>query len=361
MFFYEFSNEQIVTFILVVPGKYKALVDVFDKMQEAGVEPDKATCNILIHKCSLAGEIMVLNHVLSYMKTTSLVLRYPVYVEAAECFKKSGESDLVLRQIHGHITHDFVREEKVDKLMDGDAYQTADRGLVEMFLRKENVAGLDSILSNMMKFEGQLNSECLEKIIELNCANSHVSGAMLAVRYCCLMNISLKKSVYLTLIGTLIRENLVDEVTNLVERMINDGWALGSHQAALLIYRLGYSRKSRAAAKIFQLLPEDCKNSTTLSALIAAYVFCGNIDKAIKIHEEMLNKGIPSTPGTYNLILGGLHKIGRVREAEIYMKKRKDVKFNSHTQDGKDNEQTICNIIFVSMQSLISVEVVYIS
>ncbi|CAM8882550.1 unnamed protein product [Rhodiola kirilowii] len=326
-------------------GKYKALLEVFDKMQLAGVQPDKATCNILVHKCSLAGEMHVLTHILKYMKMKSVVLRYPVYVEAFESFKKSGEDDFLLRQIHGHISHECAEEENVNKSTEGDAYLTVDRGLVEMFLRRNNAAALDCMLSDLTRSKIPLDSESLANIIELNCAHSRISGAMLAIKYCSIMQISLERPVYLTLIGTLIRENSVDGVKDLVERMIKDGCTLGAHQAALLIYRLGYARKSVPAAKVFQLLPEDHKNSSTFSALIATYVLCGNIDKAIKIHEEMLNKGIPSTLGTYNVLLAGLHKLGRVLEAEIYTKKKKALKL-MHTQDGTVEEQTICNTIF---------------
>uniref|UniRef100_A0A7N0US03 Pentatricopeptide repeat-containing protein n=1 Tax=Kalanchoe fedtschenkoi TaxID=63787 RepID=A0A7N0US03_KALFE len=326
-------------------GKYKSLLEVFNKMQEAGVQPDKATCNILIHKCSLAGEIQVATHILHYMKTNSLVLRHPVYVEALESFKSAGEIDRLLREVNGHISHDYIREEEV-KSTGSDAHLTVDRGLIDMFLIKENVAALDSILSDTMKSEVQLDSESLANIIDLNCRHSRISGAMLAVRYCLLMKISIERPTYLTLIGTLIRDNSLDEVSVIVEEMIKGGHPLGTHQAALLIYRFGYARRSLAAAKVFQLLPEDEKDSVTFSALIASYVFCGNIDKGIKIHEEMLNKGIPSTLGTYNLILAGLHKCGRVRDLEVYARKKKAMKSKLHTQDRLVMAQTVCNTIF---------------
>jgi pentatricopeptide repeat protein len=51
-------------------GKFEATLEIMSDMQDAGVEPDKALCNILVQKCSRAGETSVMAFVLKYMKET---------------------------------------------------------------------------------------------------------------------------------------------------------------------------------------------------------------------------------------------------------------------------------------------------
>nr|CAD1837774.1 unnamed protein product [Ananas comosus var. bracteatus] len=56
-------------------GKFEAALQIMDEMQEAGIQPDKAACNILVQKCSKAGETSAMNQVLQYMKEHFIVLR----------------------------------------------------------------------------------------------------------------------------------------------------------------------------------------------------------------------------------------------------------------------------------------------
>ncbi|KAH1236141.1 Pentatricopeptide repeat-containing protein [Glycine max] len=67
--------------------KCKEALEIFEKMQEAGAQPDKAACNILIQRCSKVGGTEFMTHILQYMKENRLVLRYPVFVEALEALK----------------------------------------------------------------------------------------------------------------------------------------------------------------------------------------------------------------------------------------------------------------------------------
>ncbi|KHN00154.1 Pentatricopeptide repeat-containing protein [Glycine soja] len=72
---------------LIASGKCKEALEIFEKMQEAGAQPDKAACNILIQRCSKVGGTEFMTHILQYMKENRLVLRYPVFVEALEALK----------------------------------------------------------------------------------------------------------------------------------------------------------------------------------------------------------------------------------------------------------------------------------
>ncbi|CAN0920851.1 Pentatricopeptide repeat-containing protein At2g01390 [Linum grandiflorum] len=63
-------------------GKCQEAVHIFNTMQDVGVDPDKAACNILIQKCCAVGETKTMVPVLHYMKEHWLVLRYSVFLEA---------------------------------------------------------------------------------------------------------------------------------------------------------------------------------------------------------------------------------------------------------------------------------------
>ena len=73
-------------------------------MQEIGVQPDKAACNILIGRACKSGETSFMARILVYMKENGILLRYPVFLEALETLKATGESDDLLREVNSHIT-----------------------------------------------------------------------------------------------------------------------------------------------------------------------------------------------------------------------------------------------------------------
>lgn len=89
---------------LVGTGKCGEALDIFFKMQEIGVQPDKAACNILIGRACKSGETSFMARILVYMKENGILLRYPVFLEALETLKATGESDDLLREVNSHIT-----------------------------------------------------------------------------------------------------------------------------------------------------------------------------------------------------------------------------------------------------------------
>ena len=44
-------------------GKCKEALEIFSKMQEAKVQPDKAACNILVEKLSKVGETLAMSQI----------------------------------------------------------------------------------------------------------------------------------------------------------------------------------------------------------------------------------------------------------------------------------------------------------
>lgn len=337
---------------LASSGKFKETIEIFCNMQDAGVLPDKATCNILIEKCCKAGETWAMIQILQYMKRNSLVLRYPVFLEALDTLKTAGESVVLLRQVNPHFSVECFGSKGGRKIGSeatcSDVHYTIDRGLVLNLLKKQNFVAVDHLLASGMtdKKNTKLDSWIISTIIEVNCDHCRTDGALLAFEYSVKMGIQIQRSLHLALIGVLIRMGFFPKVVEIVEEMTGAGHSLGTHLAASLIYRLGYSRRPILAAKIFDLLCDDEKNCATYTALIGAYFFCGGIDKGLKIYETMRNEGIHPAFGTYNVLLAGLQKSGRIREMESFRKEKKSRKIGMQSDDIVSMEDNICNLLF---------------
>uniref|UniRef100_A0A5B7C9T5 Pentacotripeptide-repeat region of PRORP domain-containing protein n=1 Tax=Davidia involucrata TaxID=16924 RepID=A0A5B7C9T5_DAVIN len=328
-------------------GKYKEVLEIFRKMQEAGVQPDKATCNILVEKCCKAGETWAMTQILQFMKENFIVLRYPVYMEALESLKISGESDVLLNQVNPHFSIQNIDKEETDGFNATCAgIHSIDRGLVFNFLTRKHFVAVDCLLTDMMDKNTQLDSGIISIIIEVNSAHSRPSGALLAFEYSVKMGIAIERTAYLALVGVFLRANSFPKVVDIVDNMVKAGLSLGTYLGALLIYRLGCARKPASAAKIFNLLPDDQKNTTTYTALIAAYFSSGNADKGLKVFKTMRGKEIPIALGTYSVLLAGLEQSGRVCEVDLYRKEKTTLQVDGYSQEIDPMEKMICNILF---------------
>ncbi|KAL5754738.1 hypothetical protein ACOSP7_022958 [Xanthoceras sorbifolium] len=332
---------------LVDSGKDEEALDIFSKMQEAGVQPDKAACNILIEKCCKAGETRTMIQILQYMKENRLVLRYPVFMEALQTLKVAGESDALLRQVHPHISVESIRdEEAVEHVMTDAGVPLSDQELVLFLLEKQNLVALDHLLDGIMDKNILLDSTIISTIIEANTDRCRPDGALLAFEYSVKMGVKLERTTYLTLIGFLIRSNTFTKMVEIVKEMTKAGHSLGVYLGALLIYRLGCARRPVSAAKIFNLLPDNQKCTATYTALISVYFSAGTADKALKIFKIMQRKGIHPSLGTYNVLLVGLEKLGRVSDAETYRKERKNMQSDAHSRDTIPVEEKICDLLY---------------
>ncbi|XVF15698.1 hypothetical protein REPUB_Repub09cG0177800 [Reevesia pubescens] len=329
-------------------GKYEEALEIFNKMQEAGVKPDKAACNILVEKCCKAGGTRAIIQILQYMKENYLVLRYPVYLEALETFKVSGDSNVLLRQVHPHISVEcIVNEREVEyKGNASEAPLSLDRGLVWVLLRKQNLLAIDGLLTELMDNNMQLDSQMISAIIHINCNHCRLDGALLAFKYSVKTGINLGRTAYLALIGSLIRSNTFTDIVEIVAEMTRTGHSLGVYLGSLLIYRLGCARRPTCAAKIFILLPDDQKCVATYTALIDVYFAAGTADKGLKIYKTMRRKGIYPSLGTYCVLLSGLEKLGRVSKAETFRKEKKSLQKDAYFHEFIPIEEKICDLLF---------------
>ncbi|KAL7193141.1 hypothetical protein ACSBR2_024867 [Camellia fascicularis] len=329
-------------------GKYKEVLEIFNKMQEAGVQPDKATCNILVEKCCKTRETWAMTHILQYMKENRFVLRYPVYLEALETLKVAGESDALLRRVNPHFSIKRANKDEIDdcNAISTDIESVIDGRLVLDFLRRKNFVAVDYLLSCMMDKNTRLDSRIISTVIEVNSAHCRPTGALLAFEYGVKMGLRIERTAYLALIGVFIRTNSYPKVMHIVEEMIRAEISLGTYLGALLIYRLGCVRKPGSSAKIFDLLPDEQKNTATYTALIAAYFSSGNADEGLKMFTEMKRKGIRAALGTYNVLLSGLEKSGRVHEVECFRRGKKNLQGDGRFEDAVPLEEMICNRLF---------------
>ncbi|KAL6993459.1 hypothetical protein U1Q18_011576 [Sarracenia purpurea var. burkii] len=328
-------------------GKYKEVIEIFNNMQEAGVQPDKATCNILVEKCCKTRETWAMTHVLQYMKENSLVLRYPVYVKALESLKIAGESDILLRQVNPHFSVERGDKDGTERCsaIITDINSVIDGGLVVIFLRRRNFIAIDCLLAGMMDKNLWLDAGIISIIIEDNSAHSRPMGALLAFEYTVKMGLRIERSAYLALLGVFIRTKSFPKVVCVVEEMIRAGISIGTYLGTLLIYRLGCARKPVSSGKIFDLLPDDQKNAATYTALIAAYFVSGNADKGLQMFLTMRAKRIHAALGTYNVLLAGLAKGGKVHEVEQF-RKEKNMQADGCSRDIVPIDELICDRLF---------------
>ncbi|KAF6146252.1 hypothetical protein GIB67_011724 [Kingdonia uniflora] len=156
-------------------GKFTAPLDIFNKMQEAGVLLDKVTCNIL-----------------------------SVYTEAREVLKVYGESDYVLKEANRHLSlkgrEDISESCKTTTI---DVFSE----IVLRLLEKRNFIAVDNILHDTISKNIKLDCELISTIIQTNCANCRPNGALLAFRYGSQLNLNIERAAYLSLIGLFIRNN----------------------------------------------------------------------------------------------------------------------------------------------------------
>ncbi|KDP31810.1 hypothetical protein JCGZ_12271 [Jatropha curcas] len=331
---------------LIVAGKYQEALEIFRKMQEAGVQPDKALCNILVEKCCKAGETNTMTQILQYMKSNCLALRYPIFLEALRTLRIAGGSDALLRQVNPHCSTESIKNCDAPEFLASAAEDPLEQGLLLILLKKQNLVAVDHLIAGIMDKNILLDSWVVSTIIEVNSTQCRPDSALLAFEYSTRMGIDLDRTVYLSLIGILIRSNTFPRVVEVVKEMIRAGHSLGLYLSALLIYRLGSARRPTFAAKIFNLLPVEQKCTATFTAMISVYFSAGSADKALKIYKTMQKKGINPSLGTYDILLAGLERSGRICEIDTYRKEKKSLTANGYYWDSIPMEEKICDLLF---------------
>lgn len=333
---------------LIDSGKTEEALGLFSRMKDTGVEPDKAMCNILVEKCSKAGATYAVIQVLRFMRENKLVLRYPVFLEAHEALKKAGKSDHLLRQVNSHI---FIQDTGAGEITDTmqaalDPNCVIDGGLLLVFLRKRNFCGLDCLLTQLAKKNVKIESWPISTAIEESCAKGRVDTALLAFDYVAKTSIDIGTAASLALIGALIRRNQFAQAVDVVEQIAKTRNFLETDSASLLIYRLGCSKQLALAERTFYMLPGDLKNCATYTAYVAACFSAGDPERGIKVYETMKGIGVQAATGTYDVLIYGLQKLGRMDEAKIYMKEKKYQHKGSHSSEISVSRERICNLLF---------------
>jgi pentatricopeptide repeat protein len=334
-------------------GKCEEALDIFFKMQEIGVQPDKAACNILIAKALKFGETSFMTRVLVYMKENGVVLRYPIFVEALETLKAAGESDDLLREVNSHISVESLCSSDIDETPTAEVNDTKNsddsRVISSVLLMKQNLVAVDILLNQMRDRNIKLDSFVVSAIIETNCDRCRTEGASLAFDYSLEMGIHLKKSAYLALIGNFLRSNELPKVIEVVKEMVKAQHSLGCYQGAMLIHRLGFGRRPRLAADVFDLLPDDQKGVAAYTALMDVYISAGSPEKAMKILREMREREIMPSLGTYDVLLSGLEKTSDFqKEVALLRKEKKSLVASARFRENVHVEDKICDLLFAT-------------
>ncbi|XP_010502113.1 PREDICTED: pentatricopeptide repeat-containing protein At2g01390-like [Camelina sativa] len=338
---------------LVSTGKCEEALDIFFKMQEIGVQPDKAACNILIGKACKFGETSFMARILLYMKHNGIVLRYPIFLEAWETLKAAGESDDLLRDVNSHISAESLCSNDIDETPTAEVDDTKSsddiRVISSVLLMKQNLVAVDIILNQMRDRNIKLDSFVVSAIVETNCGRCRTEGASLALDYSSEMGIHLEKSAYLALIGHFLRVIELPKVIEVVKEMLKAQHSLGVYQGAMLIHRLGFGRRPRLAAEVFDLLPDDQKGVAAYTALMDVYISAGSPEKAMKILGEMREREIMPSLGTYNVLLSGLEKTSDFqREAALLRKEKKSLAASARFRGNVHVEDEICDLLFAT-------------
>lgn len=322
-------------------------------MQEIGVQPDKAACNILIRKACKFGEASFMARILLYMKENGIVLRYPVFLEASETLKAAGESDDLLREVNSHISPESSCSKDIDETPTAkvdDMKSSDDSRIIScVLLMKQNLVAVDHLLHQMKDRNVKLDSFVVSTIIKTNCDRRRTEGASLALEYSSEMRIHLEKTTYLALIGNFLRLNELPKVIEVVKEMLKAQHSLGVYQGATLIHRLGFGRRPRLAAEVFDLLPDDQKGVAAYTALMDVYISTGSPEKAMKILGEMREREIMPSLGTYNVLLSGLEKTSDFqKEAASLKKEKRSLVATGRFRENVHVEEKICDLLFAT-------------
>lgn len=221
------------------------------------------------------------------------------------------------------------------------------RIICSLLLIKQSLVAVDHLLNQMKDRNVKLDSSVVSAIVETNCDRCRTEGASLALDYSSEMGIHLEKSAYLALVGYFLRENELGKLIEAVKEMVKAHHSLGMYQGATLIHRLGFGRRPRLAAEVFDLLPDDQKGVAAYTALMDVYISAGSPEKAMKIFEEMREREIVPSLGTYNVLLSGLEKTSDFqREAASLKKEKKSLVANGRYRESVDVEEKVCDLLF---------------
>uniref|UniRef100_A0A0D9XIU9 Pentacotripeptide-repeat region of PRORP domain-containing protein n=1 Tax=Leersia perrieri TaxID=77586 RepID=A0A0D9XIU9_9ORYZ len=321
--------------------KFEAAMEIMGEMQEAGVEPDKALCNILVQKCSRAGETLVMTRILQYMKENFIVLRRPIFLEALEAIKDSGESDNLLREVNPHLAFEGI---ECDAAFMDIGYITV-RSIILYLLAARNWSAIEQMIKEMTPKNIKVESHILSDIVQASCANCRPSCGLAVLRYSLRIGNELERSAYGSLLGHYIRNGSYDTVFGIVEILINSGCNLGTYLASTLIMKLASAGHSSLAVRIFGLLTTD-QNVVTYTALMCAYFQAGKADKALQLFSQMNNSGISACSGTYQVLIHGLQMAGRKQDSEHYQRERMEMQWHLQYHNERSPEDSLCNHLF---------------
>ncbi|KNA18314.1 hypothetical protein SOVF_072080 [Spinacia oleracea] len=331
---------------LINSGKCKSALEVFRKMQETGVQPDKATCNILVEQCSKSGEAWTIIQILLYMKENSLVLRYPIYLQANETLKMAGETDFLLRQVNPHICIDNI-ESATEEEPESDMNYSIDRGLLMELLRKKNLVAIDHLFAGMVHQNKLLAPNLVSKIIEVNCTHGRIEAAILVLDRCNNLGTYVENEAFLSILGILIRTKEFSKILPIIEQMVKSDLFPEPQLASSLIYRLGQAGELDTAVKIFSLFPEELKTTTLYTALVNACFSAENPDKGIETFKTMKRRGIQGCSATYNVLIRGLESWGRFDEAKFFQKEKKNLQRKDDVlEETLLVDEKFCDVLF---------------
>ncbi|WVZ58503.1 hypothetical protein U9M48_008774 [Paspalum notatum var. saurae] len=322
-------------------GKFEATLEIMDKMKEACIQPDKALCNILVQKCSKAGDTSVMTRILQYMRDHFIVLRRPIFLEALEALKASGDSDELLREVNPHLSYEGIEH---DPILSDQGY-IADRSTMLYLLCSKKWSAIEEMVNEMAPKNVKMETHILSHVIEASCAECQQSCGLTVMRYSLKVGCELGRSAYCSLLGRYIRTGSFDLVLEIVEGLVKSGCNLGTYLPSILILRLGYAGQPAYATHIFRLLTAD-KNVVSYTALINAYFLAGKVDCALDLFTQMRTARISACSGTYEVLIHGLQKAGRKQESEHYRRERMNMQWHLQYRDQCSPEDSLCNHLF---------------
>ncbi|KAI7753522.1 hypothetical protein M8C21_014293 [Ambrosia artemisiifolia] len=282
-------------------GRVKEAVGVYKEMIRAGCVPNCFTYTVLMEHLAACGKFNEVLDIFIKMQDAGVQPDKATCNILVESCCKAGESDVLLKESNRHLS---IHYEKPQPLVNNGVSDTVsiDQLLVLYLLNRKHFVGVDSLFKDMMDRNVILTPEIVSSVIDTYSAHERPHGAVLAYEYV--------------------------------------------NQSALLIYKLGCANKPVSASKVFDFLPDNEKNTTSYTALMAAYFASRNTSKGLLIFKEMKDVGIPIVVGTYNVLLAGLEKSGWVVEFEYYRKEKKQMQNISFSENQESAEEMTCNLLF---------------
>ncbi|KAJ8441919.1 hypothetical protein Cgig2_020064 [Carnegiea gigantea] len=317
------SYNSVLDAIIRSNGPLNLALELLSEMREIGVSPNVFTYNILMRGFCGAGELGkglgffnemerngCLPNVVSYNTLMDAYFKAGKTNDAMELFNamrnRSMEPNLITYNV---IINGLCREGRMKDASDlvQEMYlkglkpdEVTFNTLVNGYCKVGNFHQALILHGEMVKNGLSPNVITYTSLINSMCKSGNLNRAMEFLDQMRIRGLHANERTYTTLIDGFSQQGLLNEAYRLLNEMVSSGFApsLVTYNA-LINGHCVMGRMEEAMGIIQDIMDKE-----------------GNIEEAFHLHDEMMQKGILPDTVTYNVLINGLNKQARTKEAK---------------------------------------------